>query len=148
MFWLSSLPQFRQFRDFSVSTSGPSFEDGTLNIDPDDDMDEGLQRRTRPVRFHPSYTSSYWMWYKGTYMTISRIKEENCWYSGKSTLEITSVCSVYIDCPISESFLQNLFPQSFYPRLPDSRGEAKVGVCKKRQNRHLRRPRVGPISSQ
>jgi mitochondrial chaperone BCS1 len=108
MFWLSSLPQFRQFRDFSVSTSGPSL-DGTLDVDPDDDMDEGLRRRTRPVRFHPSYTSSYWMWYKGTYMTISRTKEENRWYSGKSTLEITSVYLVYIDCSISESFLQNLF---------------------------------------
>lgn len=102
MFWLSSLPQFRQFRDFSVSTSGPSSEDGILEIDGNDNMDEALRRRTRPVRYHPSYTSNYWMWYKGKYITISRTKEEARWYSEKSTLEITSVCSVFIDCPIPE----------------------------------------------
>jgi len=100
MFWLSSLPQFRQFRDFSVSTNGPSLEDSALEIDQDDNMDEALRRRTRPVRYHPSYTSNYWMWYKGTYITICRTKEETRWYSDKSTLEITSVYSVSIDCPI------------------------------------------------
>jgi mitochondrial chaperone BCS1 len=112
MFWLSSLPQFRQFRDFSVSTNGPSLEeDSGLEIDGNDNhMDEALRHRTRPVRYHPSYTSNYWMWYKGTYITISRAKEETRWYSEKSTLEITSVCSVSIDCPIPESILQNLFP--------------------------------------
>ncbi|KAF8498574.1 P-loop containing nucleoside triphosphate hydrolase protein [Russula emetica] len=91
MFWLSSLPQFRQFRDFSVSTNGPSLEeDRALEVDGNDnDMDEALRRRTRPVRYHPSYTSNYWMWYKGTYITISRAKEETRWYSEKSTLEIT-----------------------------------------------------------
>ncbi len=89
VFWLSSLPQFRQFRDFSVSTSDPSPVDSGNG---DDVEDEELQRRTRPVRYHPSYTSSYWMWYKGTYITISRTKEDIRWYTEKSTLEITSVC--------------------------------------------------------
>jgi chaperone BCS1 len=110
MFWLSSLPQFRQFRDFSVSTGGASLEDSALEIDQDENVDESLRRRMRPVRYHPSYTSNYWMWYKGTYITISRSKEETRWYSEKSTLEITSVCLVSIDCPIAESFLQNPLP--------------------------------------
>lgn len=110
MFWLSSLPQFRQFRDFSVCTNSPSLEDSALEIDRDDNMDEALRRRTRPVQYLPSYTSSYWMWYKGTYITISRTKEETRWYSEKATLEITSVCSVSIECLIPESFLQNLLP--------------------------------------
>jgi chaperone BCS1 len=110
MFWLSSLPQFRQFRDFSVSTNGLSLEDSALEIDRDDNMDEALRRRTRPVRYHPSYTSKYWMWYKGTYITVCRIKEESRWYSEKSTLVFTSVCSVSIDCAIPESFLQSLIP--------------------------------------
>ncbi|KAF8460460.1 P-loop containing nucleoside triphosphate hydrolase protein [Russula ochroleuca] len=86
MFWLSSRPQFRQFRDFSVSTSGLS-DDSALEID--DNMDEELRRRTRPVRYLPSYSSNCWLWYKGRYITISRTKEENRWYSDKSTLEIT-----------------------------------------------------------
>lgn len=107
MFWLSSLPQFRQFRDFSVSTNGPSLEDSALEIDRDDNVDESLRSRLRPVRYHPSYTSKYWMWYKGTYITICRSKEETRWYSEKSTLEITSVCLVSIDCLIPEDFLQN-----------------------------------------
>jgi mitochondrial chaperone BCS1 len=110
MSWLSSLPQFRQFRDFSVSTNGPSLEDSVFEIDRDENVDEALRNRTRPVRYNPSYTSNYWMWYKGRYITISRTKEENRWYSEKSTLVITSVCSVPIDCPIPESFLQSPLP--------------------------------------
>jgi mitochondrial chaperone BCS1 len=110
MFWLSSLPQFRRFRDVSVSTNGPSLEDSALEIDRGENVDESLRSRMRPVRYHPSYTSNYWMWYKGTYITISRCKEETRWYSEKSTLEITSVCLVSIDCLISEVFLQNPLP--------------------------------------
>jgi len=87
MFWLSSLPQFRQFRDFSVSTSNFSLEDDALELD--DGMDEDMRGRVRPVRYLPSYASSYRMWYKGRYITISRTKEDNRWNSDKSTLEIT-----------------------------------------------------------
>jgi mitochondrial chaperone BCS1 len=46
MFWLSSLPQFRQFRDFSVSTNGPSLENSALEVDGDDNLDETLRRRS------------------------------------------------------------------------------------------------------
>jgi chaperone BCS1 len=92
MFWLSSLPQFRQFRDFSVSTSNFSLEDDALELD--DGVDADTRRRTRPVRYLPSHASSYRMWYKGRFITISRTKEENRW-TDKSTLGITSVSSVY-----------------------------------------------------
>ncbi|KAI9459022.1 P-loop containing nucleoside triphosphate hydrolase protein [Russula earlei] len=87
MFWLSSLPQFRQFRDFTVSTSSFCLEDESLECD--SDVDEEMRRRTRPVRYLPSYSSSYKMWYKGRYMTITRSKEESRWWTDKSTLEIT-----------------------------------------------------------
>ena len=106
MFWLSSRPQFRQFREFSVSTSSLS-DDSALEID--DNMDEELRRRTRPVRYLPSYSSNYWMWYKGRYVTIFRTKEENRWYTDKSTLEITLVPSGYINCLIAET-LAEYFP--------------------------------------
>ena len=108
MLWLSSLPQFRQFRDFSVSTNCHEPENSALDVDRDDTMDEALRRRIRPVQYHPSYTSSYRMWYKGRYITITRTKEESRWYSDKSTLEITSVCSVSVDCPIPEIFCRIL----------------------------------------
>ena len=49
MFWLFSLPRFRQFRDFSVSTSDPSVEDSALEIDRDGNVDEALQLRIIPV---------------------------------------------------------------------------------------------------
>ena len=107
MFWLSSRPQFRQFREFSVSTSGLSLDDSALMID--DNIDEELRRRTRPVRYLPSYSSNYWMWYKGRYITISRTKEDCRWYPEKSTMEITSVPSGYINCPIAET-LAAYFP--------------------------------------
>jgi chaperone BCS1 len=97
MFWLSSLPQFRQFRDFSVSTSNFQLDDDSI-LELDDQVDENMRRRTRPVRYLPSYALSYRMWYKGRYITISRTKEENRWFSHKSTLEITSVPSIIINC--------------------------------------------------
>ncbi|KAI0255951.1 P-loop containing nucleoside triphosphate hydrolase protein [Lactifluus subvellereus] len=87
MFWLSSLPQWRQFRDFSVTTSGFGLEDDAVELD--ENVDEETRRRTRPVRYLPSYASSYRMWYKGRYITISRIKEESRWFTDKSTLIIT-----------------------------------------------------------
>jgi chaperone BCS1 len=112
MFWLSSLPQFRQFRDFSVSTTNFSLDDDSLELDDDDGMDENMRRRTRSVRYLPSYASSYRMWYKGRYITISRTKEENRWFSHKSTLEITSVPSIILNCIMTLKHLphKNLFP--------------------------------------
>ena len=95
MFWLSSLPQWRQFRDFSVSTGDFDLGEDALTLY--EDGDEHLQqRRKRSVRYLPSYNASYRMWYKGRYVTISRVKEENRWYSDKSTLTITSVSAAYI----------------------------------------------------
>ena len=109
MFWLSSLPQFRQFRDFSVSTSSFSLDDDSDDtLDIDDTVDEELRRRTRAVRYLPSYNSSYWMWYKGRYITISRTKEENM-YMAKSTLEITLVSSVYVSCIAPCNFPSRVF---------------------------------------
>jgi chaperone BCS1 len=84
MFWLSSLPQFRNFRDISVSTSNFCLDD-----EPFEDTDEDMRRRTRPIRYLPSYSSSYRIWYRGRFMTITRTKEESRWWSEKSTLEIT-----------------------------------------------------------
>jgi mitochondrial chaperone BCS1 len=93
MLWLSSLPQWRQFRDFSVSTSVFGLDDDVVELD--DNVDEVTRRRTPPVRYLPSYASSYGMWYKGRYISISRIKEDSRWFSDKSILTITLVSSVY-----------------------------------------------------
>lgn len=109
MFWLSSLPQFRQFRDFSVTTNNFSIEDEALEVD--DGIDEDMQRRKRPVRYLPSYASSYRIWYKGRYITISRTKEDNRWYSDKSTLLITSVFNRYPLRNPSEVFP----PKEYFP---------------------------------
>ena len=100
MFWLSSLPQFRQFRDFSISTSNFSLDDDDV-LELDDGVDEDIRRRTRPVRYLPSNDSCYRMWYKGRYTTIYRAKEENRWNPDRSTLEITSVTLVHIDCMVT-----------------------------------------------
>ena len=95
MFWLSSLPQWRRFRDFSVSTN--DFDLGGDALTLYEDEDEHLQqRRKRSVRYLPSYSTSYGMWYKGRYVTISRAKEESRWNTDKSTLHITSVSASYV----------------------------------------------------
>lgn len=128
MFWLSSCPQFRRFQDFSVSTSSLPLEDNALEID-DNIMDEDLRRRTRPVRYLPSYSSSYWMWFRGRYITISRKKEENHWCSDKSTLHITSVSSCYINCLISER-LTEYFPAIVLSWIPLFLRRGKPGCPK------------------
>jgi mitochondrial chaperone BCS1 len=106
-FWLSSLPQWRQFRDFTVSTSGVSVEDDALELA--ENMDEATRRRTPPVRYLPSYASSYRMWYKGRLIIVSRTKEDSRWFNDKSTLIITlvlSVCQRYIPLiPLSQDLL-------------------------------------------
>jgi mitochondrial chaperone BCS1 len=92
MFWLSSLPQWRLFRAFTVAASGFSIEDDAGLAE---SMDEATRRRTPPVRYLPSYASSYRMWYKGKLITISRTKEDSRWYNDKSTLTITLVLPIY-----------------------------------------------------
>ncbi|KAH9074688.1 P-loop containing nucleoside triphosphate hydrolase protein [Lactarius deliciosus] len=87
MFWLSSLPQWRQFRDFSVSTGDLALGGEALMLYENED-EHPQQRRRRSVRYLPSYNASYRMWYKGRYVTVSRVKEESRWYSDKSTLTI------------------------------------------------------------
>ncbi|KAI0272544.1 P-loop containing nucleoside triphosphate hydrolase protein [Gloeopeniophorella convolvens] len=69
MFWLSSLPQWRQFRDFTVSTSSLGLGQDGLELD--ENEDEDMRRRLRPIH------------------DISRVKEESRWYSERSTLTIT-----------------------------------------------------------
>ncbi|KAI9440619.1 P-loop containing nucleoside triphosphate hydrolase protein [Lactarius indigo] len=87
MFWLSSLPQWRRCRDVSVSTV---FDVGRGALNPYENEDEHRQPRgQRAVRYLPSYTASHGMWYKGRYVTVSRVKEESRWGNDKSTLTVT-----------------------------------------------------------
>ena len=109
MFWLSSLPQFRQFRDFSVSTGNFCLGEDALTLYEDED-EQLQQRRKRSVRYLPSYTASYRMWYKGRYVTISRVKDESPsrWSSDKSTLNISSVLqSIYQEASSLKLLLQH-----------------------------------------
>ncbi|KAI0305836.1 P-loop containing nucleoside triphosphate hydrolase protein [Multifurca ochricompacta] len=84
---VSSLPQWRHFRDFSVNTNSSFSPNDALEID--ENMDEVVRRRTRPVRYLPSYSASYKMWYKGKYLTVSRVKEESRWDPDRSSLVVT-----------------------------------------------------------
>ncbi|KAI0057432.1 P-loop containing nucleoside triphosphate hydrolase protein [Artomyces pyxidatus] len=88
MFWLSSLPEWRKFRDFTVSTSSLGLGSDSVELNEEQDDDPSI-RKTRPVRYLPAYAASYKMWYKRRWMTISRVKEESRWYTDKSTLTIT-----------------------------------------------------------
>ncbi|KAI0047928.1 P-loop containing nucleoside triphosphate hydrolase protein [Auriscalpium vulgare] len=88
MFWLSSLPQWRKFRDFTVSTNDLGLESDAIELE-EDDEDSTTRSRTRPVRYLPSYAANYTMWYKRRWMRITRTKEESRWHSDKSTLTVT-----------------------------------------------------------
>ncbi len=98
MFWLSSLPQWRRFRDVSVSTE---FNMGGDALTLYENEDEHLQPRgQQSVRYLPAYATSYGMWYKGRYVTVSRAREESRWDDERSTLTITSVYAAYIQQPL------------------------------------------------
>jgi len=51
------------------------------------------------------HDTCYRMWCKGRYITIYRTKEENRWFSDKSTLEITSVSLVHNNCIVVLKYL-------------------------------------------
>ncbi|KAI0033944.1 P-loop containing nucleoside triphosphate hydrolase protein [Vararia minispora EC-137] len=97
MYWLSTLPNWRKFRDFTVSTSTLGLNNNGLELEDDDeDKDVGedqkdpeLRKRTRKVRYLPAYATSYRLFYKRRPVWISRVKEESRWYSDKSTLNVT-----------------------------------------------------------
>ncbi|KAI0047937.1 P-loop containing nucleoside triphosphate hydrolase protein [Auriscalpium vulgare] len=89
MLWLSSLPEWRKFRDFTVSTNSLGLGSDAIELEDNDEEDSTSRSRTRPVRYLPSYAANYTMWYKRRWMRITRTKEESRWYTDKSTLTIT-----------------------------------------------------------
>jgi chaperone BCS1 len=100
MLWLSTMPEWHNFRGFTVSTSNFGFDHNSLELEEDDDEDPDntrepeLRKRARKVRYLPAYATSYRFWYKGRLVWISREKEESRWYSDKSSLYVTCVCSL------------------------------------------------------
>ncbi|TFY81953.1 hypothetical protein EWM64_g2052 [Hericium alpestre] len=93
MHWLSTLPQWRKVRQFTVSTGNWGLDDKASVVLEDDDgnsefINEGRRTYNR-VNYLPSMSTSYSLWYKRRWITISHVKEESRWCSDKSTLTVT-----------------------------------------------------------
>lgn len=115
--WLSRLPQWREVREFTVSTSSLGVDDDGVDDD-DDDCEAAVRRRkTRKVKCIPSYTATYKLWYKGRWMSVSRIKDDQKWgWQEKSTLHITYVSYVPFFSGSYAANLLGLDPYSMFAR--------------------------------
>lgn len=92
LLWLSRLPQWREVREFTVSTSSFGISEDEQEDDDEDGEAAVRRRKTRKVKCIPSYTATYKLWYKGRWMSVSRVKDDQKWgWQEKSTLHITHV---------------------------------------------------------
>ncbi|VDC03535.1 unnamed protein product [Peniophora sp. CBMAI 1063] len=92
MYWLSTRPNWKSFREYSVSTHTFGLENNGVELNDEDEEEDDptgpLRKRTRKVHYLPAYATGYRFWYKGRLVWLWRAKEENSsrWGSDKSTL--------------------------------------------------------------
>ena len=98
MYWLSTRPNWKSFREYSVSTHTFGLDNNGVDSmndsdEEDDDPTGPLKKRTRKVHYLPAYATGYRFWYKGRLVWLWRAKEENStrWGSDKSTLVLKYV---------------------------------------------------------
>ena len=92
MYWLSTRPNWKSFREYSVSTHTFGLENNGVELNDEDEEEDDptgpLRKRTRKVHYLPAYATGYRFWYKGRPVWIWRTKEDvsTRWGSNKSTL--------------------------------------------------------------
>lgn len=95
MFWVSRLPQFRDVREFTITTTTFGMDTDVEDDDDDDDNPNAvmIKRKSRRVKCIPAYSAKYNIRYRGHWVSVKRIREENHqgWGQEKATLYIQYV---------------------------------------------------------
>lgn len=94
MYWLSTRPNWKSFREYSVSTHTFGLDSNGVELnDEDEEAEEDpsapLRKRTRKVHYLPAYATGYRFWYKGRLVWLWRSKDDNASrWSEKSILTL------------------------------------------------------------
>ncbi|KAA1473996.1 P-loop containing nucleoside triphosphate hydrolase protein [Dentipellis sp. KUC8613] len=92
LYWLSSLPQWHNFRKFAVSSAFMTVGDEEEDAMQEREgicVDGAPAANIRKVSYFPSFSTTYRFWYKGRWISIQRTKEEDRWATDKSTIRLT-----------------------------------------------------------
>ncbi|KAJ7267446.1 hypothetical protein C8J57DRAFT_1327732 [Mycena rebaudengoi] len=81
MVWLSKQPSWSKARDVQISTSSLA-NNAAFVLDGEDDSTEQF-KSSRKLAYLPSVATTYNLWYKQRWMTITRIQNQTGWYGGK-----------------------------------------------------------------
>ncbi|KAJ6558675.1 P-loop containing nucleoside triphosphate hydrolase protein [Mycena sp. CBHHK59/15] len=81
MVWLSKQPSWGRVRDVQISTSSLA-NNAAIMLDGEDETNERF-KSSRKLAYLPSLSTTYNMWYKGCWITITRIQTQTGWYGSK-----------------------------------------------------------------
>ncbi|KAJ7182706.1 P-loop containing nucleoside triphosphate hydrolase protein [Mycena crocata] len=102
MVWLSKQPSWNKARDVQISTSSMA-NNAAILLDGEDDASERF-KSSRKLAYLPSLSTTYNLWYKRRWMTITRVQSQTGWYGSKENTLFVSIMTR--DHTILSSLLQ------------------------------------------
>ncbi|KAJ7768290.1 P-loop containing nucleoside triphosphate hydrolase protein [Mycena metata] len=89
MVWVSKQPSWSKARDVQVSTNSMA-SNAAIQVDGEDD---GIERfkSSRKLAYLPSPSTTYNLWYKRRWMTITRMQSQTGWYGSKEQTLFVSI---------------------------------------------------------
>ncbi|KAJ7319082.1 P-loop containing nucleoside triphosphate hydrolase protein [Mycena albidolilacea] len=87
MVWLSKQPSWSKVRNVQVSTN-TLINNTAIILDGDDEM---RSKSSRKLAFLPSLSTTYNLWYKRRWMTITRSQNQTGWYGSKEQTLYVSI---------------------------------------------------------
>ncbi|KAJ7750454.1 P-loop containing nucleoside triphosphate hydrolase protein [Mycena maculata] len=89
MVWLSKQPSWSKARDVQISTNSLA-NNVAIFLDGEDDTSERF-KSSRKLAYLPSLSTTYNLWYKGRWMTITRVQNQTGWYGSKEQTLYVSI---------------------------------------------------------
>ncbi|KAF9266624.1 P-loop containing nucleoside triphosphate hydrolase protein [Marasmius fiardii PR-910] len=89
MLWLAKQPSWKNTRDVEISTHTYGANTTSIQLSGEENA-SALFKSSRKLNYLPSLSTTYSLWYKGRYMTITRTQQQTGWYGHKErTLRIS-----------------------------------------------------------
>ncbi|KAJ7696544.1 P-loop containing nucleoside triphosphate hydrolase protein [Mycena rosella] len=90
MVWLSKQPSWAQAREVEISTRSFGLNTSAIMVPGEEDDNNLSLLASRKLAYLPSASLSYSMWYRGRYMSITRVQAQTGYYGQKEeTLQIS-----------------------------------------------------------
>ncbi|KAL0570750.1 hypothetical protein V5O48_011216 [Marasmius crinis-equi] len=92
MLWLAKQPSWKNTRDVEVSTETYGANTTSVQLD-GDEASASYFKSSRKLTYLPSLATTYSLWYKRRYMTITRTQQQTGWYGHKERTLCISIFS-------------------------------------------------------